>query len=324
MRKIPTTILCFVILFFLFACSHSQQKEQEAAARADSIKATHALKVAILPTPDAFPLLAAREAGVMDSLQANIVLVPFAAQMDCDTALLNGSVDVAMSDVVHAAWRQYRDGGVYVLGETYNEWQLVINKSQRVHKLSGLKEKIISINRNSTDEYLTYIIGDSLGFADDDMYRPQINDIALRTSMLLNSQIDGAILPEPYASYAVSQEHVSLYNSTGKDIPGGVFMVRWGAVNNDTKKQQIQQLIEVYRAGCGLIEKRGYHDFPKSLAHYNVPQEYTDSLPTLPQAKPLQPLSQEHVQKAVQWLQRRESVKKSYTGDTLFIHQFNF
>ncbi len=322
MRKLVTTSLCFILLLSLFACNHRQQEEQEAAARADSIRALHALKVAILPTLDAFPLLAARESGVMDSLQIDIVLVPFAAQMDCDTALKNGAVDVAMSDVVHAAWRQYRDSGLYVIGETYNEWKLVINKSQRVNKLSGLKEKIIAINRNSTDEYLTYLVGDSLGFADDDMYRPQINDLALRASMLLNSQIDGAILPEPLAGYAVSQGHVSLYSTSGKDIPGGVFMASYTAVNDSTKKKQIQQLIEVYRIGCQLIEKHGYERFSESLTHYALPREYTDSLPALPTMRPLQPLSQEHTQKAVQWLQRRASIKKSYTGDTLFIQRF--
>ncbi len=309
----------------LWACNDSRQKEQEeAAAREDSIRATHGLKVALLPTLDAFPLMAAQEAGVLDSLQLNIVLVPFAAEMDCDTALARGWVDVAMSDVVHAAWRQYRDSNLYVIGETFNEWKLVINRSQRVHKLGGLKEKILAINRNSTDEYLTYIVGDSLGFADDDMYRPQINDIALRASMLLNNQIDGAVLPEPFASYAEYEGHNALYSTVGKELPRGVFMASHRAVNDSTKKQQIQQLIDVYRMGCQLVEKRGYDGFPESLERFNVSREFTDSLPALPLMKPLQPLAGEHTQKAVQWLLRRESIKKNYTGDTLFIQIFKY
>jgi NitT/TauT family transport system substrate-binding protein len=325
MRNLFNAVLCTVLLIALWACNDSRQKEQEeAAAREDSIRASHGLKVALLPTLDAFPLMAAQEAGVLDSLQLNIVLVPFAAQMDCDTALINGAVDVAMSDVVHAAWRQYRDSGLYVIGETFNEWKLVINKSQRVRKLSGLKEKILAINRNSTDEYITYIVGDSLGFADDDMYRPQINDIALRTSMLLNNQIDGAVLPEPFASYAEYEGHTALYSTAGKELPRGVFMASWRAVNDSTKKQQMQQLIDVYRQGCQLIEKQGYIRFPQSLSRFNASQEFTDSLPTLPLMKPLQPLNERHTQQAVEWLLRKGSIKKNYTGDTLFIHLLKY
>ena len=65
--------------------------ERQRLHREDSL----ALKFAVLPTADCMPLFLAKEHRMFDTLGVDVRLRCFTAQMDCDTAFVGGSVELA-------------------------------------------------------------------------------------------------------------------------------------------------------------------------------------------------------------------------------------
>ena len=87
-----------------FGCGQSYEEtkqktraQQRRLAREDSA----ALKIAVMPTLDCLPLFVAEDHQLFDTI-VDIRLKAFTAQMDCDTALINGRVEGSITDIVRA------------------------------------------------------------------------------------------------------------------------------------------------------------------------------------------------------------------------------
>ena len=108
-------IICSLIALCLMgmtACSGGGDKE--AQSRAEKQKAREqeraALKIAVMPTMDCLPLYLLKDSLMYDTTKVDIRLKRFTAQMDCDTALVGGSVQGAVTDLVRAN-RMKQKGG---------------------------------------------------------------------------------------------------------------------------------------------------------------------------------------------------------------------
>ena len=96
---------------FKSACGNSYQEtkrlsrlERQRLAKEDSA----ALKIAVMPTLDCLPLYVAREYKWFCDGKTDIRLKYFTSQIDCDTAILNGRVEGAVSDLVRVASKNRR------------------------------------------------------------------------------------------------------------------------------------------------------------------------------------------------------------------------
>ncbi|MBQ1626062.1 MAG: ABC transporter substrate-binding protein, partial [Prevotella sp.] len=99
--KIHPIILSLTILF-VFSCTPSKEeqrqltrKERAELKRQDSL----ALKVAVMPTLDCLPIFVAKECHLYEYFNVDVRLRRYNSQMDCDTALIGGSVEGGMTDL---------------------------------------------------------------------------------------------------------------------------------------------------------------------------------------------------------------------------------
>ena len=99
MKKI---LIYGIAALLMSACGQTYEEKQrmtraerQRLAREDSL----ALKMAVMPTLDGMPLYLAKTRGWFDSLNVDVRLKVRNAQMDCDTALVGGSVEGAVTDV---------------------------------------------------------------------------------------------------------------------------------------------------------------------------------------------------------------------------------
>ena len=97
-------LIGIVVALLIVGCGMSydetkrlKQEKRTRELREDSA----ALKVAVMPTLDCLPLFVAEEREMFDTV-VDIRLKYFTAQMDCDTALQRGRVEMAISDLVRA------------------------------------------------------------------------------------------------------------------------------------------------------------------------------------------------------------------------------
>lgn len=286
------------------------RQERLRLAREDSA----ALKVAVTPTLDCLPLYVARECHLFDSLGADVRLKVFNAQMDCDTALMGGSVEGAMTDLVRAEWMQGEGTPLTYMSSTGATWQLVSARSARIAQLSQLYDKMLAMTRHSATDLLSTYAVDSARLKDERVFRVQVNDVGVRLHMMLGGQMDAALLPEPQATAVRLAGGRVLMDTRRLGIRLGVLAFRASA-GDSTRQAQMAVLRRAYDQACDSIARHGLaHYAPLVAATCGVGQEAARQLPRDLRFGHMAAPREADVQRAKRWLERmKEENKKEDT-----------
>ena len=301
--------LAAAILPIIMLASCTKQEAMlstEEQAQRDSL----ALQVAVMPVLNCLPVYYAARTGMADSAGLDIRLHRFQAQMDIDTALLHGRTDIATSDLIRAIRMKTDSSSVSVLKTVDEPMALVALKGKRVNKVRQLKEKMVAISRLCITDYWCDQMIDSIEVRHDDFYRPQVNDVRLRTDMLRTALMDAAILPEPYAEWMRLEGHKELHH-TGDDSPRlAAWVMRTSLKDNTRKREQISLFMDLYD---NAVEQLNAGVKPDTLANiltqeYGLPHQLTDTL-KLPRLSKTSETRQSDVEVAEKWLKSRNVVR---------------
>lgn len=271
MRKTTIFFVCLLeALFLLSGCSHSEGKKQHLSkaekARLDSIDKA-SFKVGVMPTLDCLPVFVAYDQHLFDTLGVTVHLRNYTAQMDCDTALMNGRVEGSISDIIRVKRMQNHGTKLYMPIATDTYWQLYTNKRARITDMKQLSDKMIAMTRYSATDYLANVAIDSAK-PKYDVYRVQINDVHIRLKMLLNNEMDAVLLTEPQATKARLEGHKMLMDSREKKVNLGVFAFRDEVRNKSNRRKQMQLFSKAYDAAVDSINKNGLTHYASLLEKY--------------------------------------------------------
>ena len=264
-RIIP--VLAIGIFLVMAACGNSY-KENRRISKAEKVRLDSidriAFKVGVLPTLDCLPVYIAYDDSLFKSAGVRVHLKFFTAQMDCDTALVGGSVQGSITDLVRAERLQQRVALTYAIA-TNTYWQLVTNRLSRIHKLYQLSDKMIADTRFSATDLLTDI-AIKKGRPRYNVYRIQINDINIRLRMLENNEMDAMFLTEPQATKARLLGGPVLLDSRDLDLQLGVFAFR--KTDLAGRKQQMHLFIKAYNQAVDSINKHGLQFYGPLISKY--------------------------------------------------------
>lgn len=271
MRK--TTLMGLLLLAVVFAvagCGESTEVQHRRTkaekARLDSIDKA-SFKVGVMPTLDCLPVFVAHDCRLFDTLGVTVHLKCFTAQMDCDTALLRGRVEGSVTDLIRAGHIAKKGVALDYPIATDTYWQLITNRRARVSELKQLSDKMIAMTRFSATDYLADIAVDS-GKPQFDVYRVQINDVKIRLKMLLNNEMDAALLTEPQATKARMEKNPVLMDSRDKSLQLGVFAFREKSLKDKERKKQMDLFLKGYNMAVDSINKNGVVHYAELLRKY--------------------------------------------------------
>lgn len=256
-------VIYIFLAIFICSCGRSYEEskrlsraEKYALWRADSM----AFKVAVMPTLDCFPFYLAKEMGWVDSMHVDFRLRTYTAQMDCDTALLGGSVQGAVSDLVRVQHMQKQGGRLYCLSSTGAYWQLISNRKARIKKLDQLGDKMVAMTRYSATDFLTdhFLKGVKTSSV---VFKIQVNDVNVRLSMLLNNEMDAMWLTEPQATLAREARNNVVADSRDAKLNLGVIAMCDETRLDANRKEQLRKVVAAYNQACDSLNKNG-------IAHY--------------------------------------------------------
>ncbi|MCI6549590.1 MAG: ABC transporter substrate-binding protein [Prevotella sp.] len=258
-------------LLILASCGQSYEEKQALSRkqraelrREDSL----ALKIAVLPTLDCLPIFLANDHGIFDSLNVDVHIRQWNAQMDADTALLGGSIEGAVTDLIRAERIQRRGVALKYLTSTNCYWQLISNRTARIKQIKQLSDKMVAITRYSATSYLADIAIDSVK-TKYDVYRIQVNDVNIRLRMLLNNEMDAVLLPEPQATTARLYGNPVLFDSRNRNLHLGVIAFRENAFRNDKRrKKQLLAFVSAYNSACDSINQKGLAYYKELIRKY--------------------------------------------------------
>lgn len=255
------------------------QKGPEYTAEEIATMDSLALHVAVMPTTDCLPLYLAAECGIADSLGLDMRLHTYMAQMDVDTAVQAGHVTVAYSDLIRTI-RLAEKTDVKAIMKGNTNMSLLAIKSKRVNKIHQMKERMVAISRLSITDYWCDAMLDSAFMQKEDVYRPQVHDIHLRSEMVRTGLIDAAILPEPYSQWMEYAGNKVIYTSPEQGPHFTAWIVRNDSTLDDRRQEQVKRMVMAYDIAAKQMKAERHQKTIRNIlqSQYRIAPEVIDSI----------------------------------------------
>ena len=288
----------------LAACGQSyedtkrqRREHQKQAMREDSA----ALKVAVMPTLDCLPLFVAKDRAMFDTA-VDIRLKFFTAQMDCDTALQRGRVEMAITDLVRAERMRRQGDSIAYLTATNAYWLLIGNRNQRITQLKHLDDRMVAMTRYSVTDMLTQMAVDSAKLKTERVFRIQVNDVNVRLDMLENNEMDALLLTEPQATQALLLKHHVLLDTRKLDMQMGAIAMNKLTMSHANRQKQQEALVKGYNRACDSLNHYGLKPYYDVICrHYDVSEQALRQLPDSQKFMPVSRPREKDVERARQW-----------------------
>ena len=283
MKRINYLLILAVLT--LVSCGKSDkelQAERQAQKLAEREAYQKAYKIAVMPTMDCLPAYLLKDSLLYDTAKVDIRLCRFNAQMDCDTAMIGGSVQAAFSDLVRTERLKHRNKVLmHYLTDTNLNWQLIADKDSKLKQLSDLSDKIVAMTRFSGTDLLTDMAVKKAK-PKYQVFRVQVNDVLVRLAMLQNHEIDAYWFAEPQITKALAADNNSLFNSEDAGVHLGVVAI----MDKVRRQDEEAAFAEAYDKAVEQINKNGVKYYSALIQTYmKVDESVVRALPDIKYTK---------------------------------------
>lgn len=277
--------LLILAVLTLVSCGKSDkelQAERQAQKLAEREAYQKAYKIAVMPTMDCLPAYLLKDSLLYDTAKVDIRLCWFNAQMDCDTAMIGGSVQAAFSDLVRTERLKHRNKVLmHYLTDTNLNWQLIADKDSKLKQLSDLSDKIVAMTRFSGTDLLTDMAVKKAK-PKYQVFRVQVNDVLVRLAMLQNHEIDAYWFAEPQITKALSADNNSLFNSEDAGVHLGVVAI----MDKVRRQDEEAAFAAAYDKAVEQINKNGVKYYSALIQKYmKVDESVVRALPDIKYTK---------------------------------------
>ena len=283
MKRINYLLILAVLTFVSCGKSDKElQAERQAQKLAEREAYQKAYKIAVMPTMDCLPAYLLKDSLLYDTTKVDIRLCRFNAQMDCDTAMIGGSVQVAFSDLVRTERLKHRNKVLmHYLTDTNLNWQLIADKDSKLKQLSDLSDKIVAMTRFSGTDLLTDMAVKKAK-PKYQVFRVQVNDVLVRLAMLQNHEIDAYWFSEPQITKALAADNNSLFNSEDAGVHLGVVAI----MDKVRRQDEEAAFAEAYDKAVEQINKNGVKYYSALIQKYmKVDESVVRALPDIKYTK---------------------------------------
>ena len=283
MKRINYLLILAVLT--LVSCGKSDkelQAERQAQKVAEREAYQKAYKIAVMPAMDCLPAYLLKDSLLYDTAKVDIRLCRFNAQMDCDTAMIGGSVQAAFSDLVRTERLKHRNKVLmHYLTDTNLNWQLIADKDSKLKQLSDLSDKIVAMTRFSGTDLLTDMAVKKAK-PKYQVFRVQVNDVLVRLAMLQNHEIDAYWFAEPQITKALAADNNSLFNSEDAGVHLGVVAI----MDKVRRQDEEAAFAEAYDKAVEQINKNGVKYYSALIQKYmKVDESVVRALPDIKYTK---------------------------------------
>lgn len=278
------------------------------------------LNIGILPDVDSIPLIIASEKGYFQEEGVNVTLTRFSSALERDSALQSKNVDGVVSDILAAAFAQ--DGGfqVKITSMTNGIYRLIVGKETGIDSFEGIKGKSVALSKNTIIEYSTDALLKESNIDPNDIDKVVVPQIPLRLEMLQNGKIDGATLPEPLASVAISSGAKELGSTDKLGINPGVMVFTEESVKS--KAKEIKLFYKAYNRAVEYLLNEEISSYIDVLIEKAAFPEVVKDTISLPEYNKASLPAKKDFEGTMEWLLEKELIKKQYKYEELVDGRF--
>ncbi|NQU66137.1 MAG: ABC transporter substrate-binding protein [SAR324 cluster bacterium] len=175
-----------------------------------SEKAAATLKIAMLPIIDSFPYYVAQASNDFEKAGVTVKFIPVMSGLNRDQLMQAGEVDGMLNEMTTVANFNRNATQVKVVytirtaQADYPMFRLIAGPKSRVKTVADLSGASIGISRNTIIEYVTDRLLSTKGLDSGQTIKKSVPAIPERFQLLMQGQIDAAVLPDPLASAALT------------------------------------------------------------------------------------------------------------------------
>lgn len=325
-KKAAAGLLCGAMVMGLAACGNGEapaSSTAESAPPQQTEEKTDVVRVGVLSIADSLPVFAAEQENMFADAGLNVEVYPFASSSDQSKAVEAGELDVVMNDMIVQSLMKKADTDTKVVslafGATPQEGRFVVVAApdSGITTPEVLEGKRVAISTNTMMEYLMDQYENYYHLDSESIELVNMPDLMLRVETLLQGKdIDAAILPDPLASFAISQGGISVIDDTTLDenFSQSVFLATDDFIAEH--KGTLDSFMNVlFQAMTDINENPDkYRDLLMEKA--NVPEALQDSYP-MPTFTPAAVPSEQEVARLESWMVENQLLDKVYSYQDL-------
>ena len=299
------------------SCGNSEKNSDKTKTADDSLAVT----IGVFPSLDALPLILANDWGIMDSLGISAKFYVYRSQIDCEKALCDNKVDVAMTDLFRVAWWQWQKKPIRFAYVTRRRLSIVPNKALRMTNIDQLDDHMIALSRFSLDDYYCDKVEKLIKRKKGQILRPQINSVELRLKMLKSGQVDAAILSQMQVYKAKQFKNTSLDVKLRLDDGFAGLAFNTNSMLDKYKRKQMRRLMFAYNIVVNKlvrIKKMPDIESPATKALF-MDRQTTKQIRPQVDFMLMKECNYSFVEESVRWLKQHSVIGTAYTADTLLI-----
>jgi NitT/TauT family transport system substrate-binding protein len=272
------------------------------------------LRIGIMPDADSLPLMVARDEGFFEQAGVAVELVSFSNPQERDAAIQAGRVDGAISDLLAAAFFAAGGFDTKATSLTDGRYGIVASPGSQITTLQELRGKRLGLSTNSIIQYTVDAQMESAGVPMTEYEAVAVPRMPLRLEMVLEGRIEGASLPEPLLTAAVSQgaRLLSTTDTTGIDV--GILLFSKRIL--DTRLETVKTFYRAYYQAARKInaDPEAYRDYLVEKAAFPAAVRDTYRFVTyrgsaLPEAF--------QIERVLRWLKARQLLEADLTFEDL-------
>ncbi len=269
----------FLLCTILCGACHKETEPKAAVPVQHNYSSDSMQIIALTPTFDCLPFYWAVRHGLYEQMGLDIQIKTFASQFDCDSAILGQTAVGGATDLVRIEYYKHKKRNLEILTMTDNRWGLVVSRELRIKTADKLENRMVAVARFSASDYYSEKILKQNSLAYTDVFRPQINDLALRTTMLNENQINAAVLPEPFLTWARIEKHTILADSLNFGCKLNCFAINPTALKKSKDKDFSQKIIRGYNMAVDSLNKKGIASCRSILLNdYHLPEKVINAI----------------------------------------------
>lgn len=311
MLKIKQISIISIILLTIISISACTSKE----GKSTNETLNQTLNFGAITSVDAIPIVIALEKGYFEKEGVTINFQPFKSAKDRDAAFQGENLDGLIADAVAISFYQNAGVDVKITGNTDGNFMLIANANSNINSMNDLKGKSVAISEKTCIEYTLDKILIKNGIEPQDVQKTMIPPIPTRLEMLLNNNVDLALLPEPFSTLAMNNGGILLGSAKDEGLYPSVTAFTQKAI--DTKADEIKAFYRAYNKAVDYINNTpiaNYEDIIIETVGYPEDMKGNISLPTF--RKNTLP-SNEEIQSVIDWSLENGLINKSLKPNDL-------
>lgn len=320
-RAITLTLAAVLALSVATGCKPAAS-EGQAEGPNDEVRA---IRIGTLPTEDALPLWVAQQEGLFGKVGlTDVEITTFQSAQERDAALLAGSIDAFMGDLLAASTLESAGESVTVafvmLGATPKEGRfgIVAAPGSKVTTLTQLANTPVGTSSNTIQEYVLDGLMQQAGVPSEQVKIEEVKKVPVRFDLLMNGQVAAAALPEPFLTLAEAQGAILLADdTTGENLSQTVLVVSDGFMRSGGV-QTVKALMDAWDMGAQAVnaDPQAWRELLVEQARLPEPIAETYEIQSYPIA---QAPSAEQVDAVLDWMRNKDLITDAVTYESLVI-----